>query len=232
MWTRAATQTQSERLVKQYNATHKNQVKLTVIPTDKYPAKLASAAGGKSLPDVFASDVVFAPNYTSQGLCLDITDRIDALPVRRQGRAGAHAPGTLEGKKYAVPHTIDMSRAALQQGALREGRARPGEAADHAGGVRRAGPDDRDKLGGDINGTYFGGNCGGCFVFTFWPSVWAAGGDVMNEDGTASTIDDPKHDRRRSRSTASCSTTASSSPAPRTRPARPGSASSPRARSA
>jgi multiple sugar transport system substrate-binding protein len=79
MWTRAATQTQSERLVKAYNASHENQVELTVIPTDNYQARIAAAAGGKNLPDVFASDVIYAPNYTSQGLYLDITERIDSL---------------------------------------------------------------------------------------------------------------------------------------------------------
>ena len=35
-----------------------------------------------------------------------------------------------------------------------------------------------------MHGTFFGGNCGGCYVFTFWPSVWAAGGQVMNPEGT------------------------------------------------
>ena len=55
MWTRAATQTQSERLVEAYNASHENQVELTVIPTDNYQARIAAAAGGKNLPDVFAS---------------------------------------------------------------------------------------------------------------------------------------------------------------------------------
>jgi multiple sugar transport system substrate-binding protein len=46
-------------------------------------------------------------------------------------------------------------------------------------------------LGGEINGTTEGGNCGGCGVFTFWPSIWAAGGDVMNADGTVATLDSP-----------------------------------------
>lgn len=55
MWTRAATQVQSERLVKAYNDSHENEVKLTVIPTDNYQARVAAAAGGKNLPDVFAS---------------------------------------------------------------------------------------------------------------------------------------------------------------------------------
>ena len=50
----------------------------------------------------------------------------------------------------------------------------------------------RKKIGGDTYGTFFGGNCPGCFVFTFWPSVWAGGGNVMNPDGTQSTIDDPQ----------------------------------------
>ena len=62
MWTRAATQAQSERLVEAYNAQHRNKVELTVIPTDNYQARVAAAAGGKNLPDVFASDVIYAPN--------------------------------------------------------------------------------------------------------------------------------------------------------------------------
>src|ERR671919_217280 len=36
MWTRAATAPQSRRLVNQYNATHENQVELSVFPTDAY----------------------------------------------------------------------------------------------------------------------------------------------------------------------------------------------------
>ena len=30
-----------------------------------------------------------------------------------------------------------------------------------------------DKLAG-VYGTYFGGNCGGCNVFTWFPMIWAA----------------------------------------------------------
>src|SRR5262245_9605681 len=45
MWTRAGTAPASTRLVKAYNATHKNQVKLTVIPTDNYQPRIAAAAG-------------------------------------------------------------------------------------------------------------------------------------------------------------------------------------------
>jgi multiple sugar transport system substrate-binding protein len=191
MWTRAATQTQSERLVKAYNASHKNQVKLTVIPTDNYQARVAAAAGGKNLPDVFASDVIYAPNYTSQGLYLDITDKIDALPFADKLAPAHMRLGTFEDAKYTVPHTLDLSVLFWNKDLYKKAGLDPEkgpttlkEMADQARTIR-------EKIGGKTYGTFFGGNCPGCFVFTFWPSVWAAGGDIMNEDGTESTIDDP-----------------------------------------
>jgi multiple sugar transport system substrate-binding protein len=191
MWTRAATQTQSQRLVKAYNASHETQVKLTIIPTDNYQARIASAAGGKNLPDVFASDVIYAPNYTSQGLYLDITDRIAALPFK-DALAPAHVRlGTYEDKQYAVPHTLDLSVLFYNKQLYRKAGLDPDkppttlkEFAQHATTIR-------EKVGGNTYGTFFGGNCPGCYVFTFWPSVWASGGDIMNEDGTKSTINDP-----------------------------------------
>jgi multiple sugar transport system substrate-binding protein len=191
MWTRAATQSQSQRLVKAYNASHKNKVALTIIPTDNYQARVAAAAGGKNLPDVFASDVIYAPNYTSKGLYLDITDRIAKLPFADKLAPAHMRLGTYEDKKYTVPHTLDLSvlfwNKKLYEKAGLDPETPPKtlkEFAEHATTIR-------EKIGGDTYGTFFGGNCPGCFVFTFWPSVWAAGGEIMNEDGTESTIDDP-----------------------------------------
>src|SRR4051794_32928573 len=191
MWTRAATQAQSERLVKQYNATHKNQVKLTVVPTDNYQAKIASAAGSKALPDVFASDVIYAPNYTSQGLYLDITDRIKALPFGDKLAPAHMRLGTLDGKQYTVPHTLDLSVLFWNKKLYKEAGLDPEKPPTTMKEFAEQAKTVRDKIGGDTYGTFFGGNCPGCYVFTFWPSVWAGGGTVMNEDGTQSTIDDP-----------------------------------------
>ncbi|MBB2745727.1 UNVERIFIED_ORG: multiple sugar transport system substrate-binding protein [Microbispora rosea subsp. rosea] len=193
MWTRAATQAQSQRLVDVYNATHKNQVKLTVIPTDNYQPRIAAAAGAKQLPDIFAADVIFVPNYTSQGLFLDITDRIAKLPFKDALAPSHMRLGTYENRQYTLPHTLDLSvwfwnkdlykKAGLDP---EKGPATLKEFAEQATTVQ-------EKLGkdGKVHGTFFGGNCGGCYVFTFWPSVWAAGGDVMNEDGTQSLVDKP-----------------------------------------
>jgi multiple sugar transport system substrate-binding protein len=191
MWTRAATQAQSQRLVKAYNASHKNKVDLTIIPTDNYQARVAAAAGGKNLPDVFASDVIYAPNYTSKGLYLDITDRIDALPFADKLAPAHMRLGTFEGKKYTVPHTLDLSVLFWNKELYEKAGLDPEKPPTTLKELAEQATTIREKVGGDTYGTFFGGNCPGCFVFTFWPSVWAAGGQIMNEDGTESTIDDP-----------------------------------------
>ncbi|MEV4802423.1 sugar ABC transporter substrate-binding protein [Nonomuraea sp. NPDC049421] len=193
MWTRAATQTQTERLVQAYNSSHKNQVKLTVIPTDNYQPRIAAAAGAKQLPDVFAADVIFVPNYTSQGLFMDLTDRIAKLPYKDKLAPSHMKLGTLDGRQYTLPHTLDLSvwfwnKDLYEQAGLdpEQGPKTLKELAEHATTIQA-------KLGedGKVHGTFFGGNCGGCYVFTFWPSVWAAGAQVMNDDGTTSLNDQP-----------------------------------------
>ncbi|MDM4762001.1 sugar ABC transporter substrate-binding protein [Galbitalea sp. SE-J8] len=193
MWTRAATQTQSKAFVDAYNASHKNQIELTIIPTDDYQAKVGSAAGANSLPDLFASDVAYLPNYTSQGLFQDITSRIDALPFADDLAQSHIKAGTWEGKEYAVPHTIDVSVLFYNKDLYTQAGLdpdKPPTTLEEFGEQARA----VNKLGGDVSGTYFGGNCGGCLAFTWWPSIWAAGGQVLNEDGTASLLnsDDAK----------------------------------------
>ncbi|THV22865.1 ABC transporter substrate-binding protein [Glycomyces paridis] len=191
MWTRAATEAQSQRLVDAYNASHENQVELTVIPTDDYQTRVGTAAGNQELPDLFALDVVFAPNFTTAGAYLDITDRIAALDF-----ADALAPshlevGSVDGRQYLVPHTLDLSvlfyNKDLYEQAGLDPEAPPTTLAEFAEQARAV-----DALGGDVSGTFFGGNCGGCFVFTWWPTIWASGAEVMNEDGTESLLDSPE----------------------------------------
>jgi len=191
MWTRAGTESQAKALVEAYNASHKNQVKLTPYPNEEYPDKIATSAGGKALPDVFTSDVVFAPNYVAQNLWMDVTERFDKVPFKDSVAPSHVKAGTADGKVYALPHALDLSVMFYDKGLYKKAGLDPAkppatleEFADHARKVA--------KLGGQTKGTYFGGNCGGCVEFTFWPSVWADGADIMNDDGTESTINSPE----------------------------------------
>lgn len=190
MWTRAATEAQTKLLVDAYNKTHKNRVKLTVIPNDTYIQKVGQSAASGDLPDLFASDVVYAPNFATKNLWLDITDRIDSLPYATDLAEASVAAGAVDGKKYVVPHVIDTSVLFYNKGLYKKAGLDPEkppttlkEFVEHARAIT--------EYGQGNYGTYFGGNCGGCTAFTWWPSMWADGAEILNAEGTEANFADP-----------------------------------------
>ena len=188
MWSRAATETRVQSQVDEYNATHQNKVELRLVPTDEYVSVVGTAATANELPDLFSADVVFMPNWTSAGLFMDITDRIDGLPgIENVGAAHIDA-SSWEGKKYGLPFIIDLSVWMYNKDLFTQAGLDPEvapknlkEFADAARAVQALNID-------GTYGTYFGGACGGCNVFTWWPIIWAGGGDVMNADGTEALL--------------------------------------------
>ena len=187
MWTRAATQFQATALVAAYNATHKNQVNLTIVPTDDMQAKVGAAAGAGSLPDIISGDVVFMPNWTSQGLFTDITSKISALPFASTLASGPIKASTTAGKAYGVPFIMDLSVWVYNKDLFTKAGLDPNKPPTT---LKEFDTDARavNKLGGSVKGSFFGGNCGGCEVFTWWPSIWADGQQVMSADGTSSML--------------------------------------------
>jgi multiple sugar transport system substrate-binding protein len=187
MWTRAATQTQAQELVAAYNATHQNKVDLTIVPTDDMQAKVGAAAGAGSLPDIISGDVVFMPNWTSQGLFTDITSKLNALPFVSTLASGPIKAATAGGKEYGIPFIMDLSVWVYNKDLFTKAGLDPNKPPTT---LKEYDADARaiNKLGGGVNGTFFGGNCGGCQVFTWWPSIWADGSQVMNADGTQSLL--------------------------------------------
>lgn len=188
MWTRAATEARVTALVEAYNASHQNQIELRIVPTDDYQTVVGAAAPNNQLPDLFSADVVFMPNWTSQGLFQDLTSLIDGLPYL-DNVGQAHIDGsTWEGKKYGLPFIIDLSVWMYNKDLFRQAGLDPekppttlAEFADAARAVR-------EKVGGKVYGTLLGGQCGGCNVFTWWPISWAEGQEVMNAEGTESNL--------------------------------------------
>jgi multiple sugar transport system substrate-binding protein len=187
MWSRAATQVRAQALVDAYNASHKNQVDMTVVPTDDYQTKVGSAAAANGLPDLFSADVVFMPNWTSAGLFQDLTAKIKSLPYADKITQAHIVASTWEGKQYGLPFVMDLSvwmynKKLFTQAGLDPNKA-PTTLAEFAADARAVA-----KLGGSIHGTAFGGNCGGCEVFTWWPTAWADGEKVMSDDGMTSFL--------------------------------------------
>lgn len=188
MWARSSTQDYTEALVKAYNEDHDTQIKLTIVASDSFQQKVGAAAGAGSLPDILASDVVYAPNYAKQSVYLDITDRIAALPYA-DDLVKAHVDAsTFDGKSYAVPHKVDSSfifynkDLFAQAGLDPENPPRTYEEIYEAAKAITA-------LGDDTYGFYFPGNCAGCNAYTSF-GVARAGDELpFSLDGKTADID-------------------------------------------
>lgn len=188
LWTRAPLERQAKLLVEAYNASHENQVELTVVPNDDYVAKVGAAAGSGGLPDLFAADIVYVPNWVEQGLFQDISPQIDGLDYKDDINAGHLSAGTVDGKEHVLPFVLDLSMLMWNKELFAEAGLDPDKApatlsefADAATAVQNL-----NKPG--VSGTSTGLNCGGCLVFTWFPSVWASGEQVLSEDGTESLL--------------------------------------------
>jgi multiple sugar transport system substrate-binding protein len=188
MWTRSVTAAQTEALVDAYNATHQNQIELTVVPFQEYLQKVGAAAGGNQLPDLLGGNVIDGPNYSSLGLWQDITERIDALPYKDSLAPSHIQVATWDGQKYAVPHVIDVSALYFNKKLFEQAGLDPDDPPTTLEELNTA-AEAIAALGDEYGGLYFPGNCAGCLVFTVWPSIWADGSAVMNDDGTAATLD-------------------------------------------
>ncbi len=192
LWTRAPLEKQAKELVAAYNSSHKNQVALTVVPNDDYVAKVGAAAGAKQLPDLFAADIVYVPNWTSQGLFQDLTSKIDGLSYASQLNQGHIVAGTFDSKKFVVPFVLDLSVMMWNKTLYKEAGLDPDKGpttlAEYASQAKKIAA--LNKPG--VSGTFFGGNCGGCLVFTWFPMIWASGAQVMNAAGTQSLLNGPE----------------------------------------
>ena len=119
---------------------------------------------------------------------------------------------TWEGKKYGLPFIIDLSVWMYNKGLFTPGRARSRESAEDAHGVRGRRARHPEARHDGIYGTYFGGNCGGCNVFTWWPIIWAGGGAGDEPRWHRGAAQHRRRKRRSTRPSTRCGTRASSTP--------------------
>jgi len=191
LWTRAPLEKQANLLVNAYNTSHKNKVKLTVVPNDDYVAKVGAAAGSGGLPDLFAADIVYVPNWVNQGLFQDLSTNINGLPFKDSINKGHLSAGTVDGKPHVLPFVLDLSMLFWNKKLFKDAGLDPEKAPatleDYAAAAKKV--QAMKKPG--VYGTAAGLNCGGCLVFTWFPSIWASGGDVLSDDGKDAKLADP-----------------------------------------
>lgn len=189
LWTRSPLERQAKNVVEAYNKSHKNQVKLEIIPNDDMEGKVGGASQTDSLPDILAGDVVRIPYWASEGIFTDITKQIDGLDNKADLQQGHIEAGTVDGAEYTLPFITDVSVMVWNKTLYKEAGLDPEQ-----------GPKSIDQfveqakkvaaLNKDgVAGSYLAGQSGGALVFDLFPSVWADGESVMNKDGSESTLD-------------------------------------------
>ena len=189
LWTRSPLERQAKNVVEAYNKSHKNQVKLEIIPNDDMEGKVGGASQTDSLPDILAGDVVRIPYWASEGIFTDITKQIDGLDNKANLQQGHIEAGTVDGAEYTLPFITDVSVMVWNKTLYKEAGLDPEQ-----------GPKSIDQfveqakkvaaLNKDgVAGSYLAGQSGGALVFDLFPSVWADGESVMNKDGSEATLD-------------------------------------------
>lgn len=189
LWTRSPLERQAKNVVEAYNKSHKNQVKLEIIPNDDMEGKVGGASQTDSLPDILAGDVVRIPYWASEGIFTDITKQIDGLDNKADLQQGHIEAGTVDGAEYTLPFITDVSVMVWNKNLYKEAGLDPEQ-----------GPKSIDQfveqakkvaaLNKDgVAGSYLAGQSGGALVFDLFPSVWADGESVMNKDGLRGTLD-------------------------------------------
>lgn len=188
LWTRAPLEKQANLLVEAYNDSHENQVELTVVPNDDYVAKVGAAAGSGGLPDLFAADIVYVPNWVEQGLFQDISSQINGLDFKDEINAGHLSAGTVDGKEHVLPFVLDLSMMFWNKALFEEAGLDPEQAPANLQEFADAAKAIQALNKPDTYGTATGLACGGCLVFTWFPSVWADGEEVLSDDGAESLL--------------------------------------------
>ena len=189
LWVRS-TSTLIDTLVDEWNATHDNQVELTVIPAADFVTKFAAAIAGGEAPDIVGIDLIYAPAFASEGQLVDITDKVEALTFLDDLSPAHVALGTYEERNYAVPFAAEGSFLIYNRDLFTAAGLDPDKPPtnwDELLTYARA----ITALGDDKYGFYFAGSCAGCNAFTYLPLIWASDGDVLSENYSTPTLDDP-----------------------------------------
>lgn len=189
MWVRSdGSEVMTTALVDAYNDKGGAQIDLTVVPSEGYQQKVGAAAGSNSLPDLLAADVVYSPNYTKQGVFVDITDRVENLSSL-ENLSKAHIEAASRDEKiYGVPHNVDSSVIVYNKDLYAAAGLDPEDAPTTFSEVYEDAKAIR-ALGGETYGFYFAGNCAGCNAYTMFPYASAAGYPPITDDGTKADFD-------------------------------------------
>lgn len=165
-------------------------VNFTTVPGAEMVNKLVGALASNTQPDVMSIDLIQCPYFNSIDAFADLTSNFEGLEFRDEFAPGMLQLGQYESRQYQLPFAADNSALIWNKDLFEQAGLDPDtppsswqELIDFA--VATTSDPDHYGIG-------FDAQSGGTFMFRWMPFVWANGGDLLNADGTQSTINSPE----------------------------------------
>lgn len=190
LWVRTTSGTVLQALAERYNASHPDKIVVTQITAEQMVPKLGAAIAGGAPPDGAVLDLIYLPTFAAADGLEDITDWVKARPEASSMSPSHIRLATYDGKIYGVPALPDASVMAYNTELFEKAGLDPTKALSTLQDVA----DSAKKItavGDGTYGFYFVANSGSWLIYDFLPHIWAAGADILSEDGRTATIDTP-----------------------------------------
>lgn len=187
IWVRTSSAPVLEELAALYNETGEDTVEIVPVVAEQMVPKLGAAIAGGAQPPAVALDLIYMPTFAQAGALEDITGFIDGLEFSEALSPSHIRLGTYDGKKHGVPLMPDAS-VIVYNTALMEAAGVEETALDSLEGIKDAAIEIA-ALDDDTYGFMFVGNSGSWMAYDFLPHIWAAGADILSEDGRSQTVD-------------------------------------------
>jgi multiple sugar transport system substrate-binding protein len=190
IWARTTTANFLPKIVDAFNASHKTQVKLNMIPPAEIIQKFGAASAAGTAPQAVVLDIVQTPAFAHAGELMDITDWAKSLPYFNQLSPAHVRHATYKGRIYGVPFDAENSILLYNKKLFRAAGLDPDKPPRNWAEITDAAVK-ITALGGGKFGYYYPGAASSANAFEFIPFIWATGGDILSEDGIKATIDTP-----------------------------------------
>ncbi|OLP55724.1 ABC transporter substrate-binding protein [Rhizobium rhizosphaerae] len=190
LWVRTSSGAVLQGLADHYNAKHTDKITVTQITAEQMVPKLGAAIAGGEPPDGAVLDLIYLPTFAAAEGLEDITEFAKSRPYFSAMSPSHIRLATYEDKIYGVPALPDASIIAyntdlFQKAGLDPAKA-PASLEEIAADAKKI-----TALGNETYGFYFVANSGSWLIYDFLPHLWAAGADILSEDGRTATVDTP-----------------------------------------
>lgn len=181
-----------ESLVKAYEKEHSDvqiDIQLTPYKGGEYWTKLEAAATGGTAPDVFWINVLHLDDYEEGGILADLTDKAKEIDLDANFPESLVEAYTREDKVYAIPKDFDTNALWYNKEIFdKAGVAYPTDDWTYDDLVKAC----EDLQAAGLDQGVYPFVCPIDFQTWYYPTVFANGGWIINEDKTETGYEDAK----------------------------------------